>query len=60
MTAKREQKLKLCSGCKSQYLGYMQAHEEARQRMAKGERQTRCPVCGLWKWPHELKTKEPK
>lgn len=35
-------------------LGYVDAAEDAEQRMARGERQVQCPTCRLWFWPDEL------
>lgn len=31
-------------------LGYMEAHSDATERLKRGERQLRCPACGLMVW----------
>lgn len=31
-------------------LGYMQASYDAEQRMKRGEKQAKCPECGLYHW----------
>ena len=43
-----------CGTCKHDNLGYREWHEDAAQRAKRGERQRRCPECGLYCWPHEL------
>ncbi len=48
----------LCSTCKPSDLSYLEAHHDAQQRIKRGERQSRCPECGLWRWPHELPKRE--
>lgn len=35
-------------------LSYLRASEDADNRMANGERQSQCHVCGYWFWPHEF------
>ena len=37
-------------------LRYLAAHDDARRRMAKGERQVKCPACGLYIWASHYRT----
>ena len=39
-----------CKHRKPPRLPYMADQADARRRMKRGERQHRCPVCGLWIW----------
>ncbi len=34
-------------------MGYIEAHADAKRRLANGERQRRCPVCMKWFWEVE-------
>ena len=35
--------------------GYLAVEQWARDQMRGGLRQFRCPVCGLWQFPQEIK-----
>lgn len=35
-------------------LSYLAAFADAEARDKRGEKQTRCPACGLWLWPDEV------
>lgn len=56
MTRPNERRPK-CGTCKPERLLYLAAHDDAQRRLRKGERQQRCPECGLWKWSHQFKVK---
>ena len=38
---------------KSAGMGYLEAHEDAEQRMKRGEMQLRCPHCQRYFWPSQ-------
>lgn len=40
--------------CQMPRHSYRQAHEDAEQRLTRGERQVFCVVCRRWKWVDEL------
>jgi len=42
-----------CPTHKPDNLGYLAAHADADRRMAKGEKQTQCPICKYYFWKHE-------
>ena len=35
-------------------LPYLDAHYDAEDRLARGEKQVRCQECGLWVWEKEV------
>ena len=45
---------KECSTCRPGIADYIRAHLDAQQRRANGEKQTQCPECGRWCWPHQF------
>ncbi len=44
--------------CIRSNLGYLEWHADAERRTKRGERQQRCPKCGLYYWPALQKPKE--
>jgi hypothetical protein len=42
-----------CSWHRPDNFGYLHAAHDAEERLARGELQRQCPLCGLWHWPHE-------
>jgi len=45
---------KKCSWHTPNNYSYIQAHEDAEKRMAKGEVQTLCNICKLYYWSNEI------
>jgi hypothetical protein len=44
----------------SYFYGYIQFFEEVERRMKKGIKQTKCPKCGLYCFPDEMKSTNKK
>lgn len=44
----------ICPWHTPEWLGYLSASADAEERIEGGERQSQCPICRLWLWPHEM------
>ena len=48
-----------CPLHKTSNLGYLASHADAEERMDRGEKQKKCPECGLWIWENEFVNQTP-
>lgn len=49
----------VCGTCSPIRLPYIAAHADAERRAKKGQTQSQCPECGLWRWPGEFRDPDP-
>lgn len=49
-----------CKRCKPRVMTYVQFFIDGHRRQSAGQRQVRCPACGLYRWPDEIREVRPR
>lgn len=56
---KKSKPIERCSWHIENNLGFLSAHTDAEERIARGEQQRQCPLCLLWHWDDQWGNEPP-